>query len=429
MATNALMNQAVRENRFLRPNEYSAPETWLDRLGAADTNPLVSAGLALLTTGQGSNPLATAFQSFTNAAKNKQAAAELDQQQADLINAEVAMTGAPDYNTYQKALASYAALPGADKNLMSTTAAIQRERLTGVPLETGMVVDPSTGQQTYRDPIPFGTVLDQKKQLSDLGYEDQQRMSELEYKYQQQGLDANQSRQKAQAERMAELEYKYQQQGLDANQSRQKALEEWMATNGYGNYYQKPGEGGGSMVYDPSTGGMVYEQGPTKGQQQAQAGVYAARQKADDKLYNSANAAVGAADQLVTMAGQLTDMPWLNKAAGAVEGAIGMGGAAGEAMQNMLSALTPLAIGMHPGGPMTDADLKAYQAAILNPSQSTEARVLAAKRAQAGAQGNQAYLQAQREWFDTHNGSLAGFDSEVGNQLTEQWRQHRNSLQ
>lgn len=403
MATNALMNQAVRENRFLRPNEYSAPETWLDRLGAADTNPLVSAGLALLTTGQGSNPLATAFQSFTNAAKNKQAVAELDQQQADLINAEVAMTRAPDYNTYQKALASYAALPGADKDLMSTTAAIQRERLVGVPIATGMVVDPSTGQQTYRDPIPFGVVLDQKKQLADLGYEDQQRM--------------------------AELEYKYQQQGLDANQARQKAQEEWMVSNGYGNYYQKPGEGGGSMVFDPSTGGVVYEQGPTKGQQQAVARVYAGRQIADDKLYNSANAAVGAADQLVTLVGQLTDMPWLNKAAGAVEGAIGMGGAAGEAMQNMMSALTPLAIGMHPGGPMTDADLRAYQAAILNPNQSTEARVLAAKRAQAGAQGNLAYLQAQREWFDTHNGSLAGFDSAVGKQLTEQWRLQRNSLQ
>lgn len=405
MATNALMNQAVRENRFLRPGEYSAPETWMDRLGNADTNPLVSAGLALLTTGQGSNPLATAFQSFTNAAKNKQAAAELDQQQADLINAEVAMTRAPDYNTYQQALASYAALPGADKDLMSTTAAIQRERLTGVPVETGMIVDPTTGQQTYRDPIPFGTVLDQKKQLADLGYEDQQRM--------------------------AKLEYKYQQQGLDANQSRQKAQEEWMAANGYGNYYQAPSAtgAGGSMSFDPATGTMVYDQGPTKGQQQAMAQTYAARQKADDKLYNSANAAVGAADQLVTLAGQLTDMPWLNKAAGAVEGAIGMGGAAGEAMQNLASALTPLAIGMHPGGPMTDADFKAYQAAILNPNQSTEARVLAAKRARAGAQGNQAYLQAQREWFDTHNGSHAGFDSAVGKQLTEQWRQHRNSLQ
>lgn len=403
MATNALMNQAVRENRFLRPGEYSAPETWLDRLGAADTNPLVSAGLALLTTGQGSNPLATAFQSFTNAAKNKQAAAELDQQQADLINAEVAMTRAPDYNTYQQALASYAALPGADKDLMSTTAAIQREKLTGVPIETGMIVDPSTGQQRYRDPIPFGTVLDQKKQLADLGYEDQQRM--------------------------AKLEYKYQQQGLDANQSRQKALEEWMATNGYGNYYQKPSEGDGSLVFDPSTGEMVYEQGPTKGQQQAMAQTYAARQKADDKLYNAANAAVSAADQLVTLAGQLSDYPWLNQAAGAVEGAIGMGGAAGEAMQNMAAALTPLAIGMHPGGPMTDADFKAYQAAILNPNQSTEARVLAAKRAQAGALGNQAYLQAQSEWFDTHNGSLAGFRETVGNQLAEQWRLHRNALQ
>lgn len=402
MATNALMNQAVRENRFLRPNEYAAPETWLDRLGAADTNPLVSAGLALLTTGQGSNPLATAFQSFTNAAKNKQAAAELDQQQADLINAEVAMTRAPDYNTYQQALASYAALPGADKDLMSTTAAIQRERLTGVPIETGMVVDPSTGQQTYRDPIPFGTVLDQKKQLADLGYEDQQRM--------------------------AKLEYKYQRQGLDANQSRQKALEEWMATNGYGNYYLKPSEGGNSLVFDPSTGGMVYKQGPTKGQQQAQASVYAARQKADDKLYNAANAAVGAGQQLVDLAGQLSSSPLWNKVAGAVEGTVGLGGDAGEAMKNLDQALTPLAIGMHPGGPMTDADFQAYRKAILDPNQSTEARVAAAKRAQAGAQGNLAYLQAQREWFDANNGSLAGFDEQVGKAIADQWRQHRNSL-
>lgn len=393
MATNnPLLNQAVRENRFLSPGEYQAPETWLDRLAGVETNPLLSAGLALLTTGQGNNPLATAFQSFTNAAKNKQASTEFDTQQANLVNAEQALVTAPDYSTYQKALNAYVALPGANKDLMATTAATQRERLVGVPMETGMVLDPTTGQSRYVEPVPFGLQMDQKRQLAD-------------------------------------FEFQYQQKGLDAETARQRAQEEWMAQNSLGGYYQAPSmASGGSMVFDPTTGSMVFEQGPTKGQQQAQALVYAERQKGADKRYEAAANAVAAADQLVTIAGQLSESPLWNKAAEFVEGTIGLGGEAGEAMRNLNQALTPLAIGMHPGGPMTDADFQAYRAAVLDPNQSTESRVQAAKRAASGAQGNLAYLQAQREWFDTHNGSLDGFEATVGAQITEQWRRHRNSL-
>lgn len=388
--SNSVLNNAVRENRFLTPQEYRKPPSWLDRLGQADTNPLLSMGLSLLTTGQGNNPTASAFKAFTDAAANKRAEVEQDQQEADLINAEQAMATAPNYGAYQKALATYAALPGANTSLMALTQAQQQEKLTGIPALTGNVIDPYTGQTRYVDPVPFATQMDRKRQLAD-------------------------------------FEYEYQQRGLDADTARQRAQEQWLARNQLGTYAPSPTAGSGSMVLDPTTGEMVYEKGPTKGQQQAVAGVYAARMKGADKMYPAAMGAVPAAEQLVNLAGQLSDVPLANTVAGFAESTLGVGGDAGEAVVNLEQALTPLAIGMHTGGPMTNADFEAYRKAILDTNQSTASRVQAAKRAQAGAIGNLAYMDAQRAWYDQHQ-SLAGFDDTVGRQITEATRARMNGL-
>lgn len=388
MATNnPLLNQAVRENRFLSPGEYQAPETWLDRLAGAETNPLLSAGLALLTTGQGSNPLATAFQSFSNAAKNKQAQVEFDAQQANLVNAEQALVTAPDYSTYQKALNAYVALPGANKDLMATTAATQREKLLGVPMETGMVLDPATGQSRYVEPVPFSNQLDQRRQL-------------------------------------AELEYAYQQKGLDAATARARSQEEWMHNQGYGNYYQAPAPaptvGASSMVFDPTTGTMAYEQGPGQALSKAQVEFDKAQVKQLAEDLPKLQAADSAGRRLVESVDKLSTIPLVNSAASLIEGTLGYSTEAGEALRNIEQARTPLAIGMHIGGAMTDADLAAYRETVININQGADSRALAARRSAADVRGKLEYANAKQAWLDTY-GTLHGFEGAQGTAIKNYW--------
>jgi hypothetical protein len=364
-----------------------------NRLNTAIDSPLFNAGIALATTGVGYNPILTAFQGYKSALdtqiqkrKEEEAKAKEESLRGELFNAY--QSG--DMRALDKAVVQYSALPNANSSALDYLTTRGRENLVGVKGNTGYVVDPNTGASKFVEETP---------------YEIQKRNADLEQSMAYGRMDRQSQLSMAEAE---------QKNAWDVQDRDTRLQHDWDVRQA------DAAVEGEKIRMQNEDYNAKEEYALNKIEAQGNKEVYTAEMKAANSKYDEASNAFTAANDLEKYGSALGSVPLVNRAAGLAEKTLGVGGDAGEAMVNMSGVIDRMAIGVHPGGPMTDADLKVYRTVILDPNQSAESRNKAIQKAKIGAEGNLRVLEAKRDYYN-QTGSLRGW-SDIEAQMKDAYR-------
>ncbi len=149
VATPNLNKVMADEQAMTEINADEKPMSTMDKIAAGFDSPLAKASLALMSTGQLNDGLSAAANAYSSGLKD---VTEKNKSESLKTTMKVAYDSG-DLNKISAAKADWLE-NGGDPNVINTMESSFKDRVSGISATTGNIVDPITGKVTYRQPIP-----------------------------------------------------------------------------------------------------------------------------------------------------------------------------------------------------------------------------------------------------------------------------------